>query len=335
MKALMCNAYGPIDTLKVEDVPSPVPGPGKVLVMVKAASLNFPDALIVQGLYQSKPPLPFSPGSELAGVVKAVGDGVTNVKPGDRVIAGVGHGAFAEECLADAARTLPLPAGMDFDVGASFILTYGTSLHALQEIAKLQPGENLLVLGAAGGVGIAAIEIAKALGARVIAAASTEEKLALCKKVGADERVNYSHDDWRKKVEALTGGNGADVVYDAVGGAYSETALRATAWRGRFLVVGFANGEIPKIPLNLALLKERAILGVFWGSAMARQPEQHLANMKLLGEWFAAGRVKPVISEHVPLDRARDAIQRLADRKVMGKVVITPSRTSNPAQTGK
>jgi len=324
MKALMCNAYGPIDSLQVEDVASPVPGPGQVLVTVKAASINFPDALVVQGLYQSKPPLPFSPGSELAGIVKAVGEGVTHVKPGDRVIAGTGHGAFAEECLADAARTLPLPDGMDFDVGASFILTYGTSLHALQEIAKIQPGETLLVLGAAGGVGIAAIEIAKAIGARVIAAASTPEKLALCKQVGADELVNYSEDDWRKKVEALTDGKGADVVYDSVGGKYSETALRATAWRGRFLVVGFANGEIPKIALNLTLLKERAIMGVFWGAAMARDPAQHLANMKQLGEWFAAGKVKPVISERVSLNQAKDAIQRLANRQVMGKVVVTP-----------
>ncbi len=324
MKALMCNAYGPIDTLKVEDVPSPVPGPGKVLITVKAASINFPDALIVQGLYQVKPPLPFSPGSELAGVVKAVGDGVTNVKPGDRVIAGVGNGGFAEECLADAARTLPLPEGMDFDVGASFILTYGTSLHALQEIAKIKAGETLLVLGAAGGVGIAAIEIAKAFGARVIAAASTAEKLALCKQVGADELVNYTEADWRRQVEALTGGNGADVVYDPVGGAYAETALRATAWRGRYLVVGFANGEIPKIPLNLTLLKERVIMGVFWGSAMARKPEQHLANMKLLGEWFASGKVKPVISERVSLAEAKGAIQRLAGRQAMGKIVVMP-----------
>ncbi len=324
MKALMCHAYGPIDTLKVEEVPSPVPGPGQVLVTVKAASVNFPDALIVQGLYQVKPPLPFSPGSELAGVVKSVGEGVTHLKPGDRVIAGVGSGGFAEECLADAERTLPLPEGMDFDIGASFILTYGTSLHGLQTIGKLQAGENLLVLGAAGGVGIAAIEIAKALGARVIAAASTPEKLALCKQVGADELVNYSEPDWRKQVEALTNGKGADVVYDPVGGSYAETALRATAWRGRYLVVGFANGEIPKIPLNLTLLKERAIMGVFWGAAMARQPEQHLANMKLLGEWFAAGKVKPVISERVSLADAKGAIQRLASRQAMGKIVVLP-----------
>jgi len=324
MKALLCHAYGPIDTLTVDEVPSPVPGPGQVLVTVKAASINFPDALIVQGRYQARPPVPFAPGSELAGVVKAVGDGVTRLKPGDRVIAAVSTGAFAEECLADAARTLPLPEGMDFDIGASFILTYGTSLHALKDIGKIQPGETLLVLGAAGGVGLAAIEIAKAFGARVIAAASTPDKLALCRRVGADELVNYSEPDWRKQLDALTGGKGVDVVYDPVGGPYTETALRATGWRGRYLVIGFANGEIPKIPLNLALLMERAILGVFWGAAIGRAPEKHLANMKLLGEWFTQGKVKPVISERVSLADAKDAIARLASRQAMGKIVVTP-----------
>jgi len=324
MKALICRAFGPIATLRVEDVPSPVPGPGKVLIDVKAAAINFPDALIVQGLYQSKPELPFSPGSELAGVVAAVGEGVTNVRVGDRVIALVGSGAFAEHCLADAHQALPLPAGMDFELGAAFVLTYGTSLHALRRIANLRPGETVLVLGAAGGVGVAAIEIAKAMGARVIAAASSAGKLALCKQVGADETINYNEEDLRKRVDALTGGKGADVVYDPVGGKTTEIALRATAWRGRFLVIGFAAGEIPKVPLNLALLKERAILGVFWGDAMRREPAAHLANMKQLGEWFAAGKVKPVISERVPLAGAAAAIQRLADRQAMGKLVVLP-----------
>ncbi len=324
MKALLCRAFGPIDTLRVEDVPSPVPGPGKVLIDVKAAAINFPDALIVQGLYQSKPALPFSPGSELAGVVAAVGEEVTNVHIGDHVIALVGSGGFAEECLADAHQVLPLPAGMDFDLGAAFVLTYGTSLHALQRIANLKAGETVLVLGAAGGVGIAAIEIAKALGARVIAAASSTDKLALCRKVGADETINYAEEDLRKRVDALTGGRGADVVYDPVGGPYAEAALRATAWRGRFLVIGFAAGEIPKIPLNLALLKERAILGVFWGDAMRREPAAHLANMKQLGEWFAAGKVRPVISERIPLAEAGAAIKRLANRQAMGKLVVLP-----------
>jgi len=324
MKALMCRAFGPIETLKVEDVPSPVPGAGKVLIDVKSAAINFPDALIVQGLYQTKPELPFSPGSELAGVVAAVGEGVARVRVGDRVIALVGSGGFAEECLADAHQVMPLPEGMDYDLGASFVLTYGTSLHALQKIARLQAGETVLVLGAAGGVGIAAIEIAKAMGARVIAAASSAEKIALCRQVGADETINYSEEDLRKRVEALTAGKGADVVYDPVGGAYAEIALRATAWRGRFLVIGFAAGDIPKIPLNLALLKERAILGVYWGDAMRREPAAHLANMKQLGEWFAAGKVKPVISERIPLAQASAAIQRVASRQAMGKLVVLP-----------
>ena len=324
MKALMCRAFGPIDTLRVEDVPSPLAGPGNVLIDVKSAAINFPDALIVQGLYQTKPELPFSPGSELAGVVAAVGEGVARVRVGDRVIALVGSGGFAEECLADAHQVMPLPEGMDYDLGASFVLTYGTSLHALQKIARLQAGETVLVLGAAGGVGIAAIEIAKAMGARVIAAASSAEKIALCRQVGADETINYSEEDLRKRVEALTAGKGADVVYDPVGGAYAEIALRATAWRGRFLVIGFAAGDIPKIPLNLALLKERAILGVYWGDAMRREPAAHLANMKQLGEWFAAGKVKPVISERIPLAQASAAIQRVASRQAMGKLVVLP-----------
>jgi NADPH2:quinone reductase len=324
MKALLCRAFGPIETLRVEEVPSPVPGAGKVLIDVKAAAINFPDALVVQGLYQAKPELPFSPGSELAGVVLAVGEGVTRVKAGDRVIASVPCGAFAEECVADAAQVMPLLPGMDFDLGAAFVLTYGTSLHALQTIAKLQAGETLLVLGAAGGVGIAAIEIAKAMGARVIAAASSAEKLALCRKVGADETINYAEEDLRKRVDALNGGKGADVVYDPVGGAYAEAALRATAWRGRYLVIGFAAGEIPKIPLNLALLKERAILGVFWGDSVRRDPASHFANMKQLAAWFAEGKVRPVISERIPLAEAGAAIKRLASRQGMGKLVVLP-----------
>ncbi|RKP55808.1 NADPH:quinone oxidoreductase family protein [Pararobbsia silviterrae] len=324
MKALMCRAFGPISDLKLEDVADPAPGAGQVVIRVEAASINFPDALIVQGLYQFKPPLPFSPGAELAGTVHAVGEGVRHLKAGDRVIASTGHGGFAELCVADAARVAPLPAGMDFELGAAFVLTYGTSLHALQQIAKLQAGETLLVLGAAGGVGLAAIEIAKAMGARVIAAASTADKLALCKQLGADEVINYEEEDLRKRVDALTDGNGADVVYDPVGGRYSEVALRATAWRGRFLVVGFAAGEIPKLPLNLALLKERAILGVFWGDAVRRDPAQHLANMKQLAAWFAEGKVKPFISERVSLADAAHGIARMAARQVKGKVVVLP-----------
>lgn len=324
MKALRCNAFGPISNLSVEDIPSPVPAVGQVLVDVHAASINFPDALMVQGLYQVKPPLPFTPGAELAGVVSAVGDAVQHVKVGDRVVCSTGTGAFAEHALADAAKVIPLPDGMDYAAGASFVLAYGTSLHALRTIAHLQANETLLVLGAAGGVGIAAIEIAKAMDARVIAAASSDQKRALAKQAGADETVDYTQPEWRREVERLTGGNGVDVVYDAVGGPYAEPALRATAWRGRYLVVGFAAGEIPKLPLNLTLLKERAILGVFWGAAMAKDPQQLKTDLHLLADWFQAGKVKPPVTERVSLEAAADAIERLASRRAMGKVVVLP-----------
>ena len=324
MKALWCRAFGPIADLRVEEVPDPVPGEGQLLVEVKAASVNYPDALIVQGLYQVKPPLPFAPGAECAGVVRALGPGVTGFAVGDAVVAATGHGAFAELCLLDAARTSKLPQGMDFEQGAGVVLAHGTSLHALQQVAVLQAGETLLVLGAAGGVGIAAIEIAKAMGARVIAAASSAEKLALCRQAGADETVDYTQPEWRREVDRLTQGQGADVVYDAVGGHFAEPALRATAWRGRYLVVGFAAGEIPKIPLNLALLKERKILGVFWGEAMRRDPAQHEANMAQLGRWFAEGRLQVRITDRVPLARAVEAIERLAGRQAMGKLLVLP-----------
>lgn len=324
MKALRCNTFGPIEGLQVEDIAPPVPAAGQVLVDVHAASINFPDALMVQGLYQVKPPLPFTPGAELAGVVSAVGEGVNRLKVGDRVVCSTGTGAFAEQAVVDAAKAIPLPEGMDYAAGASFVLVYGTSLHALQTIGKLQPGEAVLVLGAAGGVGIAAIEIAKAMGARVIAAASSDEKRALAKQSGADETVDYTQPDWRRDVERLTGGQGANVVYDAVGGDYAEPALRATAWRGRYLVVGFAAGDIPKLPLNLALLKERAILGVFWGAAMAREPQQLMADLTQLAAWFQAGKVKPPVTEQVTLDQAADAIGRLATRRAMGKIVVLP-----------
>jgi len=324
MKALVCKAFGPITDLRVEDLPVPEPGAGQVRVEVHAASINFPDALMVQGLYQVKPPLPFVPGAELAGVVAAVGPDVTRLKVGDRVISMTGTGAFAEQCLADAARTVPLPAHMPFDVGASFTLAYGTSIHALQTIGRLQAGETLLVLGAGGGVGIAAVEIAKALGARVLAAASSAEKLALARQAGADEIIDYTQPEWRKQVEALTAGKGADVVYDAVGGPYSEPALRATAWRGRYLIIGFAAGDIPRLPLNLALLKERALLGVFWGEAMRRDPPQLIADLRQLSAWYAAGKVRPPVTERVPLEGAADAMARLAGRRAMGKLVVLP-----------
>jgi NADPH:quinone reductase len=324
VKALLCREYGPIDRLRVEEVPSPRPGPAEVVVEVKASSLNFPDALIVQGLYQVKPPLPFSPGMEVAGVVSEVGAEVRNLRRGDRVIASPGRGGFAQECLVAADRVTPLPAGMDFETGSAFLLTYCTSLHALQDCGHLQPGETLVVLGAAGGVGTSAIEIAKAMGARVVAAASSEDKLALCKELGADETIDYQAGDLRQRILDLTGGKGADVVYDPVGGAHSEAALRATAWRGRLLVIGFASGVIPQVKLNLALLKERSLIGVYWGEWAARDPDGQRRNVERLAAWFAQGRIKPVVSERVPLAEAPAAMTRLLQRQVKGKVVVVP-----------
>ncbi|MGE5048620.1 MAG: NADPH:quinone oxidoreductase family protein [Deltaproteobacteria bacterium] len=324
MRALLCREYGPIDRLKVEDVPSPRPGPGEVVVEVKASSLNYPDALLVQGLYQVKPPLPFSPGLEVAGIVKEVGAGVRGVAAGQRVIGSPGRGGFAQECVVAADRVTPLPEGMDFETGSAFLLTYCTSLHALQDCGGLKPGESLAVLGAAGGVGTSAIEIGKAMGARVIAAASSEEKLALCRKLGADETIDYSTADLRKRILELTSGKGADVVYDPVGGEHTEAALRATAWRGRLLVIGFASGVIPQIKLNLALLKERSLVGVYWGEWTQHDPQGQRRNLERLGAWFAEGRVKPAVSERVSLEEAPAAMTRILQRKVVGKVVVVP-----------
>jgi NADPH:quinone reductase len=323
MKAVLCKAYGPPDSLVVEEIPPPIADAGEVVVSVKAASVNFPDVLIIQNKYQVKPPLPFSPGSELAGVVTSVGDGVTRWKPGDPVMAITGYGAFAEEVKAEANRLLPIPAGMDFVSAAAFGLTYATSEHALCDRGDLKAGETLLVLGAAGGVGIAAIEIGKILGARVIACASTDDKLAVCREHGADDTINYATEDLRERIKTLTGGKGADVVYDPVGGTYTELALRSIAWRGRLLVVGFAAGDIPKIPLNLTLLKGCAIVGVFWGEFTRREPQRFLTAMDKLGRWFAEGKLKPHVSGTFPLERAADALAMMAGRNVKGKVVLT------------
>ena len=325
MKALLCEAFGPIDNLVVKDIPSPVPGPKQLLVEVRSAAVNFPDALMVQGLYQVKPPLPFTPGAEISGIVKAVGTEVTHYKAGDRVIALTSTGGFAEECVVETAKAMPLPPGMDFDTGAALVLTYCTSLHALKDCGYLKAGETLVVLGAAGGVGISAIEIGKAMGARVIAAASSDDKLALCRKVGADDTVNYSTENLKDRINELTGGKGADVVYDPVGGPYTEPAVRALAWRGRLLIIGFAAGEIPKIPLNLALLKERSLVGVYWGDSTKHDPAGHLANLHQLHEWFAVGKIRPVVSESFPLSAAKDAIASIANRQVKGKIVVTPN----------
>ena len=323
MKAVLCKEYGPPESLVVEDVPSPTPGPGDVIISAKAASVNFPDVLIIQNKYQVKPPLPFSPGSEVAGVVKAIGDGVDNVKSGDKVMAVTTYGAFAEEVKTPATRLVPIPDGMDYPTAAAFLLTYGTSEHALRDRGQLKAGETLLVLGAAGGVGIAAIEIGNALGARVIACASTEDKLAVCREHGADATINYASEDLRERITDLTAGKGVDVVYDAVGGSYTEPALRSLAWRGRLLVVGFAAGEIPRIPLNLALLKGCSIVGVFWGDFARREPKLFAESVRRLGEWYREGKLKPHISATFPLDQAAEALKLMAARKVKGKVVLT------------
>jgi NADPH2:quinone reductase len=291
---------------------------------MKAASVNFPDVLIIQNKYQFKPPLPFSPGSELAGVVKEAGAGVEAFRPGHRVIAFTTYGAFAEEVKTEATRLVPMPEGMDFPAAAAFLLTYATSDHALRDRGAVQPGETVLVLGAAGGVGLAAVEIAKALGARVIACASSDDKLAVCREHGADEGINYAAEDLRERIKALTGGRGVDVVYDPVGGPYSEPAFRSLAWRGRLLVVGFAAGEIPRLPLNLPLLKGASVVGVFWGDFSRREPRQFADSVRQLGRWYAEGKLHPHVSETLPLSRAAEALQLMAARQVKGKIVLTP-----------
>ena len=322
MRAVVCKQFGPPESLVVEDVPSPVPGPGEVVVSMRAASVNFPDVLIIQNKYQVKPTLPFTPGSEMSGIVKAVGEGVTRVTAGDRVMAYTTTGAFAEEVMTHESRLFSIPGGMDFPMAASFIITYGTSDHALSDRGAVRVGDSLLVLGAAGGVGLAAVEIGKALGARVIACASTADKLAVCRAHGADETIDYASEDLRERLKQITDGRGVDVVYDPVGGPHTERALRSTAWRGRLLVVGFAAGEIPGIPLNLPLLKGCSIVGVFWGEFARREPQAFAARMRQLGEWFQQGKLKPHVSEMFPLERAADALQMMASRKVTGKVVL-------------
>ncbi|MFZ6767051.1 NADPH:quinone oxidoreductase family protein [Undibacterium sp. Di26W] len=326
MKAVVCKDWGLPDTLVIEDLADVVPGQGQVAIDVKAAGVNFPDVLIIQNKYQFKPELPFTPGSELSGVVRAVGEGVSNVKVGDKVIAFIGNGAFAQQVVAPAHAIVPMPPGMDFDTAAAITLTYGTSHHAVVDRAQLKAGETMLVLGAAGGVGLAAIEIGKALGARVIAAASTDEKLAICKQHGADLTINYSKEDLREAIKAATEGKGPDVIYDPVGGIYAEPAFRSIGWRGRYLVVGFANGEIPKLPLNLSLLKGASLVGVFWGEFARREPKANLAAMRELMTWLHEGKIKPHISGRYALKDTAMALNDLAARKVTGKVVIQPEK---------
>jgi NADPH2:quinone reductase len=323
MKAVLCKEYGLPGKLVIEDIPSPKPASGQVVVSVKACGVNFPDTLIIQGKYQFKPEMPFSPGGEVAGIVKEVGEGVKRVKPGDRVIAFNTWGGFAEEMVVDADRTIPMPATMDFVPAAAFVLTYGTSYHALKDRAEIKAGETMLVLGAAGGVGLAAIQLGKAMGARVIAAASSDEKLKVCRDNGADETINYGSEDLRARVKVITAGKGVDVVYDPVGGPYSEPALRDMAWKGRFLVVGFAAGDIPKVPLNLTLLKGCSIVGVFWGAFTKNEPERNRENNWELMAMYAAGKIKPHIHATYPLERAAEALNEVLNKRVSGKVVLT------------
>jgi len=324
MKAVLCKSWGPPESLVVEDVPSPVAGPGEVLVEVHAAGVNYPDALIIQKKYQVQPELPFSPGAEVAGIVRAVGEGVKPWKPGDRVIASTAVGGYAQEVVVKAARVLPLPDGMDFPTASAYVLAYGTSLYALKDRARLAAGETLLVLGAAGGVGIAAVEIGKALGARVIAAASSAEKLALCREHGADDTIDYATEDLRERIRVLTDGKGPDVIYDPVGGPYTEQAFRSIAWEGRHLVIGFAAGEIPKLPLNLPLLKTASLVGAFWGAFVQRDPKRTREHMQELFALYLSKKVRPPITKTYPLAQAAQALRDVLERRVMGKVVILP-----------
>ncbi|WXL25515.1 NADPH:quinone oxidoreductase family protein [Ectopseudomonas mendocina] len=324
MKAVLCKAFGPAETLVVEETASPVAKGNEVLIDVHAAGVNFPDTLIIEGKYQFKPPFPFSPGGEAAGVVSAVGDKVSHLKVGDRVMALTGWGSFAEQVAVPAYNVLPMPGSMDFSTAAAFSMTYGTSMHALKQRANLQAGETLLVLGASGGVGLAAVEIGKALGAKVIAAASSAEKLAVAKAAGADELINYKDSSLKDEIKRLTGGKGVDVIYDPVGGDLFEEAFRSIAWNGRFLVVGFAaGGGIPALPANLPLLKGASLVGVFWGAFAQRQPQDNAANFQQLFAWHAQGKLKPLVSQTFPLAEAAKAIDTLGQRKAVGKLVIS------------
>lgn len=324
MKALVCKEFAGLEKLSVDEVASPTPGEGQVVVSVKFASVNYPDALMVQGKYQFKPPLPFTPGSELAGVVKAVGPGVTKVKTGQNVLVLPGRGAFAEEVLATEAQCTPIASGVDLAAAAGMPMTYGTCYHGLKDRGQLKAGETLLVLGAGGGIGIAAVELGKLMGATVIAAASSSEKLQAAKSRGADHLINYNSEDMRARLKEIVGDKGVDVVLDPVGGNYAEPALRSTGWNGRFLVVGFAAGEIPKIPINLTLLKGSAIVGVFWGEFMKRQPKDGQAQMAQLVQWLEQGKIKPLVSQQFKLSDSKAALEAVFTRQATGKIVIVP-----------
>jgi NADPH:quinone reductase len=322
MKAVVCKSYGPPENLTLEEIADPAPVRGQVLIDVYAAGLNFPDVLQIAGKYQFQPPFPFTPGCELAGVVTETGMSVSGVKPGDRVMALTGIGAFAERAVVDASSVDVIPEAMDFNTAAALGLAYGTSYHALAQRARLQPGENLLVLGASGGVGLAAVEIGKAFGARVIAGASTDQKLQIAKEHGADVLVNYSQGSLKDKIKELTGGKGADVIFDPVGGELFDQCARCINWNGRLLVVGFASGTIPKYPVNLALLKGCQIVGVFWGDFRQREPETYRENCQALFELFREGKIKPLISQAFPLERYADALNVFVNRQAVGKIVL-------------
>ena len=322
MRALVCKEYGPPDSLVIEECDDPVPEAGQILVDVAAAGINFPDVLAIAGKYQVKTPTPFVPGNEAAGVVAAVGDGVTLYSVGDEVIVNSAGGAFAEKCVADQFQSMPLPDGMSFEQGAGFTVTYGTSYHALTQRAGLKKGETVLVLGAAGGVGITAVEIAKAMGARVIAAASSDAKLEFAKEAGADELINYSNQPLKETVKTLTDGHGVDVVYDPVGGELADQAFRATAWHGRYLVVGFASGDIPQFSANIALLKEASIVGVWWGTWAMKNPQLQIQNMQELATMIKAGKLTPRVTESYSISDFSQAFAAITERRARGKVVL-------------
>ena len=323
MRALVCREYGPVETLVVENVDDPVAGPGAVLVNVAAAGLNYPDMLMVAGRYQVRLPTPFIPGIELAGTIAAVGDGVDESRIGQRVMAATLSGAFAEKTVIPADRALPIPADLDFEQAAGFVITYGTTIHALRQSTKLQAGETLLVLGAAGGVGIAAVELGKAMGATVIAAASTDEKLAFATKAGADHVINYTRHSLRDELKPLTSDKGVDVVYDPVGGELGMDALKSLAWQGRHLVIGFASGDIPAFPANLALLKAASITGVYWGQWSEMNPRDNAANFAELAEWVAVGKLRAHVSSVHGITEFEAAFENIAKRRVLGKVVLS------------
>lgn len=329
MRALVCREFGHTDDLVVEERNDPVPGPGEVVVDVQAAGINFPDVLVVAGKYQVKTPPPFIAGNEAAGVVSGVGDGVTRFSKGDKVIVMSRGGAFAEKMCERESSLVPLPDGLDFVSGAGIGVTIGTSYHALKQCARLQSGESLLVLGAAGGVGIAAVEIGKAMGAHVIAAASSDEKLEFAREAGADDLINYSEHGLRDALRELTGDDGVDVVYDPVGGDLAGDALRSLAWHGRYLVVGFASGDIPQFPANIALLKEASIVGVWWGTWCARHPDELVQNLQEIGALLASGRVQPRITEVFALDDYKKAFRMISERRVRGKIVFDMNQSSN------